>query len=481
LTKTRGEILAEYLTKTKPTSETVTYFARQLAARDESLVAEDLIADTTSTAWELAREQTAFDAAKKDGWNDAAWHLAVKKARELTFQQDLQTTAQGGNHFEDVAAKLLKSRSSNKLIGYFFPFVKTPYNIFRVGLRKSPLGAANLAVQMGKGFYGMKDGSPYLTAHPDLVRDLAEQTIAWSAFALLFGAAQGDDDDDDKKLLITGSMPYTLTSRGVRDLANRDTGGDYVIRIGGRNGISIQYGRYEPIATVLGTTIDIIRGIKRNGTPRENLAQVWNYFMASVNDKSFLQGFSNLTDIAEGRSNPAGTLKRMALQALVPNLIRQPLRNLDDYKRDYKLSGMEYTMLPAGALAEPKVDIYGKEVAKGSNPIARLFFNSPLKTDATLNSADKLLLNWNRANPGDAYAPQPPPSTFKGRDGEYHQMTAEEYRKFSIAAGRLASAKLRGVIRATSITRPREEDVAAIRKAFADARSDIRERMFRGR
>jgi hypothetical protein len=49
-----------------------------------------------------------------------------------------------------------------------------------------------------------------------LVRDLSEQVLAWTALALLYGAAAGDKDDDDKALLITGSEPYKMTKRGER-------------------------------------------------------------------------------------------------------------------------------------------------------------------------------------------------------------------------------------------------------------------------
>jgi len=478
LSQTRGEVISSNLSKSAPSADMVEFFARQLARRDPALSADDIVADSTSDAWTLAREQSAFDMAKKAGWTEEAWTRAVESASVNTFQQDLKTSAEGGNIAEDIASKIQNARFGNKLIGFFFPFVKTPFNVFRVGLRKSPLGSLNLVSQLGKGLYSMKNGRTYLDGHPEAVRDLAEQALAWGAFALLFAAAQGDDDDDDKWLLMTGSQPVLGTSRGQRDLNTRAFGGEYVIRIGGRNGVSIPYGRLEPIATVLGTTVDTIRAIKRNGSTGENLNALWSFMAGQMNNKSFLQGMQNVTDLAQGRKDPASIATRTGLQFLVPNLIRQPLRNIDDYARDTQTAPLAYMALPAAGNAEPKVNVYGEEVKKGSNPLARIFFQSPLATDPTLNQTDALLLNWNRENPEEAYGPEDPKAIFKGKDGKNHDMTAEEAKRFRITAGRLASAKLRGVVNAVNTKSPKAPDIDKIRKAFTDARSEAKDRIF---
>jgi len=481
LSKTRGEIVSENLPSASPSQEMVEYFARQLARRDPSLDPAALMANRSSEAWELAREQAAYDSAKNAGWTEDAWIRAVEKSKEMTFQQDLKRSSEGGNLFEDATAKLQDARFNNKLIGFFFPFVRTPYNIFRTGIRKSPIGAANFAWQAGKGFLAMKDGKAFLDGDPTLVRDMSEQLIAWTAMALIFGAVQGDDDDDDKMLLITGSQPRSEATAGLRDLNTRATGGEYVIRIGGRNGVTIPYGRFDPIATVLGTTTDLIRSIKRNGTTTENLASVWNYMVAQTNSKTFLQGIANISTILEGKSDPVGATKRTVLQALVPNIIRQPLRNLDDYVRDTKSAPATYTLFPSGDLAEPKVDVYGNEIRKGSNPVLRLFFNSALATEPVLDATDRLLMNWNRANPSMAYAPEQAKAVYKGLDGKEVEMTAEEARRFRLASGRLASVKLRAVATPARVAKPTEADIQAIRSAFSDARREVRERMFAGR
>lgn len=477
LSKTRGQIIAENLRRANPEQEMVEYFARQLAARDETLDVDALVADRASEAWELAREQTAFDMALAAGWSEAAWQGAVEKARELTFQQDLRRTGDGGNWVEDAAAKLQDARGSNKLVGYFFPFVRTPYNIFRLGIRKSPFGAINLGWQAARGLYGLRNGQPYLATHPELVRDLSEQLISWTAMAVILGAVEGDEDDETKPILITGSMPYNLTKRGERELQQRAYGGSYVLRIGGRNGISIDFGRYEPFATVLGTTVDAIRTIKRKGNPVDNMDALWGYFTAQAQSKTFLQGFSDIAQGLEGSKSVAEGTKRFFLQAIVPNIIRQPLRNLDEYVRDIRHAPDIYQALPAGRLAEPRVDLYGQDIRKTGGPLLRILARTPLATDERLHEIDRLLLNWNRENPSETYAPQSPGDTYK-KDGQELKMTGEQYRKYSLLAGRLLAINSRGRFSPRQIDRPTKDDRDAVRKLVDDARRQARERLF---
>ena len=95
-----------------------------------------------------------------------------------------------------------------------------------------------------------------------------------------------------------------------------------------------------------------------------------------------------------------------------------------------------------------------------------------------MNQTDKLLLNWNRNNPEEAWAPEDPKAVYRGRDGKNVDMTADEARRFRIAAGRLASVKLRGIVTAANAERPTKDLVQKVRNAFEDARTEAKSRMF---
>lgn len=406
-----------------------------------------------------------------------AWQAAVEKATDLTFQQELKDWKHGGNTVESIAAWVQKGRNEVKPLGLVVPFVKTPFNIFRQGLRKSPLGALNLVSRFAKaGFYKLKDGKAvgesYVPA--DQVKHVAEQMLAWATAALLYGAVQGDQDDDDKKLLITGSMPGTETRRGERDLQKRAYGGDYTVRIGGRNGVVIHYGRFEPFATVLGTTVDTIRQLKNGNPAADKLDGMIGYFLAQAQSKTFVQGIADFISAMQDPENKAGTLGKSFLSTLVPNLIRQPLRNLDDYVRDSGHAPLAYSLVPAPGNAEKKTDVYGHDVEKAGSPLSRLFFTAPTKPYPELEQADRMLLEWNRVNPAEKWAPEPLGRKFTS-GGKTIELTPEEYRRTSEEAGAKVRALLRGKLTAAQIARPKAADLKMVKAAFEKGRDEARD------
>lgn len=409
--------------------------------------------------------------------NSEAWQRAVQKATELTFQEDLKSLEKGGNHLEDLAATIQGARGKNKLLGLVIPFVKTPFNVFRQGVRKSPLGAVSLLARLGRaGLYKIRDGKPIGESYapPEQVKHLAEQALAWTALAVVWGMTQGDADDDDKRILITGSMPRNETSRGERDLQQRAYGGSYQIRIGGRHGVSLNYGRYEPFATVLGTMTDAIRALK-GGTPAAGkMDALWGYFIAQAQSKTFLQGLADLTTAIGDGQGTSDKAARAVMSALVPNLIRQPLRNLDGLLRDSKGGGIEYAMLPTAGHAPEKTDAYGNDVAKAGNKLSRIFLPTGTQPYPELEKADALLLRWNRENPAEKWAPAPLTRQVKMPHGQTRDMTGEEYRAAAQQAGASVRAALSGLT-AQQVANPTGGDVKQIRDAFERARHEARE------
>jgi len=409
-----------------------------------------------------------------------AWHRAVTKATELTFQEKSAAGKMLGFAKSLQRSGKLNERLAGFLVGFVIPFVNAPWNIGRMGFRKTPLGTLNMLVRYGHaGLMRMRNGKMIgQTYDPALqIKHLAEQVLAFAAIAAVWGAAQGDPDDDEKNFLITGSLPFGETTPGERDLQNRAFGGAYQIRIGGRNGTSFNYGRYEPIATVLGTVVDAIRAIKRPQPAPERMDALWGYFMSQVEGKTFLQGVSNFMRAFRDPQGAISEIPKGWAQALVPNIIRQPLRNLDDYVRDTKGGGLPYAMLPSGANAPEKLDVYGKPIEKGGNALARLLFPVGTKPSASLSAADQLLLRWNTEHPSEKWAPQAPPRTYR-KAGKDVEMTADEYREFTEKVGRNVSMKLAGRITPAMVRAPKEADVKFIREAFEKARSEERERMF---
>lgn len=450
---------------------------------------KSMIAQTEAAmqAHRMAKAEGLKGTALKARWEELmkpgspAWEKAMETAKEHTFQQDIRKKDEGGGYLEDAVARMTEARGDNILLAFLMPFVRTPFNIFRIGLRKSPLGTLSFGSHLAKGVFGkIRDGKPVAAGWGDsqtMIRDLAEQAMAWTAFAIVWGMAQGDDDDDQKRILFTGSMPMQETTRGERDLQQRAYGGSYMVRIGGRGGMEFNYGRYEPFATVLGTTVDVIRAMKRGTPAADRMDALWGYFVAQAQSKTFLQGVSDFTKAIQDGKGAGDKLTRAIVQALVPNIIRQPLRNLDDYVRDTKSGGLTYTALPAAGNAPQKLDAYGKPIEKDGNALSRLLLPTGTKPYEHLTKADEVLLRWNTRNPTEKWAPQPPERQYT-RDGKHTEMTAEQYSKFTALVGQRVNAKLAAIIRPGATTNPTEKDVKAIRGAFEDARREAREQMF---
>ena len=420
-----------------------------------------------------------------------AWQRAVKMSEEGTFQTELRSRKQGGGPAEAIAKGIGELRTTNPILSYIFPFIRTPYNIFRTGLSKTPLGAGAVGLRIAKGLYRLHDGKPMFNGDYDqaaFVKDLATQTIAWSTAALLSGAIEGDKDDDDKPLLITGSRPHGIAKQGEVDLANRMAGGAYQIRIGGRNGMYINYGRIEPFATVLGTVADAFRIAKQRQNPEASIARFGSYFLAQAQDKTFLQGISSISEAMENANSadPGSamkTLERQFLSGLVPNLIRQPLRNIDEYERNSRTADSPYQMTNLGGLANKRIDLYGDPVQKAGNPLSRIVARSGDIPNQTLKLGDTFLENWNRANPDKPFFPGAPSTAeheYKDASGQKAKMTPDQVEAFDRAVGQRFAQGIPSWLTPDAAAHPTDDDRKMFEEEHNKAIKEVREEMFGG-
>lgn len=473
-------------------------------------------------AYRLGRAQgfsgdqlAAFIRAEADTPGSASWRLAVEKARELTFQEDsflaekateilhgsaehraarraeaLKAAREGDMVKARRIIKTLKwSSRLQKLLRFPFPFIKTPINIVRQGLRKSPLGSVGLAYHIAQGLYagaksesGFKEGFFNKVPAALLTKELAEQTLAWAATLALFSMVEGDDDDDDKRILIVGGRPYNPTEgTGDADKARREYGGTYMVVIRDADGRIIRrypYGRIEPFATAFGGIADAIALSKRYirnaggpGIPAQDRAQLMaaaakvaggtvSHLLGQMEDKTFLRGISEWTkaaadmrsgDYANAVSKPIENI----LSGFVPNIIKQPMRNLDDFQRNYKQTEQiklgpfqfsKYSFWPSSKYANPLVDIFGRDVARNESKLARVLYPLADQIHQPEELTDDALSDWNRRHPenikGDReneasrYFPRRNDDyKVKKPDGSEREMTLPEKREFDQRAG----------------------------------------------
>jgi hypothetical protein len=489
------------------TGEIIRIPGRALLAMDAFFKYSVGLVEAGAQAYRLGRAQGLSGAelekyirAQTNTPGSAAWQRAVDKAEELTFQTPFKSDGAEGLIKKFGQLRNTGNWATRMLVTMLFPFIRTPYRIFETGTRKSPLGSLAVAARLAKGLYAMKNGKPFIEGYSQaqMVKDLAEQTIAWATMALLYAATEGDPDDDDKLLLFTVPHPYGIDQQGERDLSNRMYGGSYQVRIGGRNGVHFNYGRIEPIATLLGTVTSAIASLKRD-KDKNTVERIVNLplrmlpaFVANVQDKTFLQGFSNLIDLMDSAkqikdkelavTDAAGKLVRRQVSSMVPNILRQPIRNFDDYLRDSKYAGNGYQLLPLPSLAEQRYDLYGRPLTKGNHSLTRLFFPAGTEPHATLTLGDRLLTSWNRNPDHKSYFPERPTRTtykFKLRDGTYQDMTPGQIATFDKLAGQYFTRDLQRWLTPEIARHPTERDVERFRDSLSEARRKAKEEMAR--
>jgi RNA polymerase sigma factor (sigma-70 family) len=427
-----------------------------------------------------------------------AWLKAADMAEWLTFRSRIPTKEQGGNWIDNAVAQIARARNKSHAIGSQIPFVQLPYNIVKVGFSKAfaPAITAYKFAKAGaqalprpeydpeEGAFKMKDGKPFFESYSKAaqVRDVATSLIALGTMTAIWNMVAGDGDDDDKQVLITGSTPYTQLKRGVRELQQRSYGGPYVLRIGGRSGFHFNFGKYEPFATVLGTLADTVIQLKHlvrgQESPKEAMDALAGYFIAQAQEKTFLRGLDNLSKTLSGDMGMTEFAANLVLQGLVPALIRQPLRNLDDYMPNWKESGGMYRLLPAAGFRQPKIDVYGHPVEKTGNWFTRMFAPNSAKPAEHLQKADALLLRWNNEHPRDVHAPSAPTTTYTDGAGKTQPMTPEQSTKYLTATGHRFEQMLRGQISQHQIEHPTEEDVKLIENLHKAAAEQIKREMF---
>jgi hypothetical protein len=503
----------------------VTGFAMRIAKREQRGIRFDSPAAKAQDFDDRVQAQ-----AKTVG--SEAWKLAVRQANEIAFQTPLEGATPATNSFDNAAQSFLGG--IDKALGFldkdfdnkvvkaiamvvkmaFLPFRKVPLNIARIGLRKTA-PVAGFAVSP---ILGLTGGLPFLwrTAEAGIMHlagkrgftqtygkfyeHAAEQLIAFMLYALISRAAEGDDDDDKKTFLITGGMLPGKYDKQENMARMAQQGSDYAFRIGDReHGYQIPFGRIEPIATVLGSIVDMARAAKMDPdvTTSEKTARVMGGLLTQIETKTFLQGLSNLMGVwRDVEGGGADRLKDFGLRTLaglvVPNIIKQPVRDSDPYLRDWRDRDWTYHFMPIGeGQAQKKLNpVTGEPVLKEGNQAVRIAVPTGLDTSKPLPAWATAMNNYNngrsgrRFEEGGSWAPGNPENTIVGHPslpkGATIELKPEAYAFMVQGIARETNRRLAGIITPAMAQRPDKEMIGVIINEHGKASATVRDYM-RGR
>ena len=375
------------------------------------------------------------------------------KAAELAKEEALRLTWQ--NEIDEGPKKVVNALRNAGIPGiskwvpaadgrWFLPFVTTPYNIMKTGVRKTPLGSLNM---LFKGLRTqLEEGYDY--SRSEKIRDFSEQIWAGLLMMAIWSMVQPDPDDPENRPHITGTGKTDYRERAYQ----YESMPPFTIRIGDTE---LSYKFIEPFATMLGLMADAALAFKdaKNGATAKRVhEQAFQSALSTVTDKTFLKGIGDLMKAFKGEGKGAGKWASNFAASWVPNVLRGVGRATEDefpesyiyqsdqfgtaYWRQWRRSTAAKAFpgnkaLQARFAGEPampsKIDMFGEtvEVTNMDYPLGDFLWKlfSPVSMhDASPRETSGLyrwMNNWNDQNPNEKYTGSQVDGQFRHNGVEY--------------------------------------------------------------
>jgi hypothetical protein len=294
---------------------------------------------------------------------------------------------------------------------FVIPFVRTPVNLFKYGLERSPLGFFN-----PKLIENIAKKSP--EAADQIARAFIGSTLSASV-ALLFA--------EDK---ITGAVP---TSTGERDRFYREGKQPYSVKIGNT---WFSYQRLEPFNTAFTLVAIAVDAIKEDDTTAsEKAMDAVASFTKNFVSQTYMSGLADIMDIMQDPEKQGGNILQSTGQALlVPgsSMMRTVTQGIDPTIRQptgfkEKLeSGVPFLSYKV----PPKLNVFG-ETTKRQTP-----WFSPISITTEDDSALNTELNKYDINIG-----------FVGNSINNVELDDKQKREYQELAGQMAKTRILSLIK----------------------------------
>lgn len=371
---------------------------------------------------------------------ESAWGWAL----ESVFQEDPGA----------ITGAFIKLQKSHELVKYAFPFVRTPGNLLKQGIRKGPLGALNIVhrATMATAYkMQLTKDSKWTYSKTEVTKHMAEQFTFWTALAGIGALFKSGEDEDglDPRPLITGSgASYRDESQFRYQQQNYPP---QSFRIPGTDRY-YSYRRFDPFASTIAMTVDAIEAIEQAQSGREIMDVANDYFeknLRLLSDKSYFQFVGDFVRFTQYPASGATWIGNFGA-SWMPNIIKHQMRAQDDYVREYtkgdrarsvkeftgvviEESGQRAFPVPS-AQPPPRVDWLGKPIRKdefgGATQTYLYRVLSPALTiDRPPSAYDEMIMNWNNQNPNDKWFPTVPRDkvTINGKTLELDRTMYFEY------------------------------------------------------
>lgn len=445
--------------------------ARGLSGDALEAYIDRVLNDFTDPVW-----QEGLDAALKTVFQDKADKLTQILLSTRSFLDNNPTTVPVGS--------------------YLLPFVKTPLQIFKVGLAMPihpiiPIFRWVNRKRMGEEYTGKEK-----------VTDSANALVSMALFVAAY-TMLGDDDDEESR--VTGAAPDIWEER----LLSQRTAPAYSIK--SSDGEWYTYARIEPFATGFSAMVDGIRAqqrLMRDDVPdkwSQGMSIMFNNVLGQIEDKTFLRTVGDVAKMFRERDqiNAAKFARDLFVTPMIPNLMRQTVGNTDPYIRNTTVreyedkSTWESATQSLSYIAWPdsdrpdappmRYDLWGRPIKRsGDSAFARNF--SPAQKvyeEDDVHKLDRLIVTFNdKVADGkfggavEKYLPRSPEYRIN-RGKETYILGDEEYARYSKEAGELAAKRLSRA--RLNYDDPTERDIDRVRDEIARSRKLVVDRILRER
>jgi hypothetical protein len=359
---------------------------------------------------------------------------AAKKADVYTFQEELGKIGQVFVQARDVPG-----------IRYFIPFVKTPFNIAKFALERTPLNIPRIVLKATKG-------------------ELKGGALSDEAAKILFGSMVGFGTYLSAKAgLITGSGPKEKNQQdNLRSMGWQP----YSLKIGDTY---YSYGRLEPAASIVGIAADFAElEHSMNEDEKMNVAaRLGGSIAKNITSKSFVMGFSQLTDAISDPERHGEKLFQGLAGSIIPAASYGATQATDPYYRKAR-SILDIVKSRIPLLSEevpPRFNAWGEPMERPGEPIVRAL--SPVQvSEVKVSPADaelaRLKLGFN--------LPSRKIGGLELTEGEYESMLQD--------GGAKAKAKVTNLVKGDWYKGLNDESKKnEIKKAMMEAHAGAREKL----
>ena len=364
------------------------------------------------------------------------------------FQKELGAIGQ-----RIMGLKNAELRNGINPLKYIIPFVRTPTNIAKYGLERTPLNVPLLTMKAMRG--ELKGGELSEQAARTLVGSMAG---AWVASLALEGLITGGGPDDKKE----------------RESLYRQGWQPYSIKVGGKY---LSYGRLEPLGMVMGLAADAVEIADKIG--EEKYEKIATLIVSSLSrnlaSKTFLRGITDVAKAISQSERYGATWVQRFVGTTSPTIAAQLAKTIDPVirKPDSIISTLK-TRVPGLSKTIPaKRNLWGEVVTWGDKDQNKVFrFLSPVYVRS--ERTDKIDTEMTRLGHHKSI-----PSRKQAIRGV--ELTPKEYDNYIALSGQSAKKKLDRIVNRGSwdrMSEDRQKDL--IDKTINNERRRVRDIILRG-